>query len=232
VPQWPVIYPGNIDIYIYPGINIGIQPYPGFPQMSQHPPQTYTAFEGQRRLVSGPLHEVALAVKRTEQRASEGVTIFSDATGRAIDLDLRGSDDEIVARLPASPGPEAPNEPRGRGRPKLGVVAREVTLLPRHWEWLTTQPGGASVTLRKLVEAARRANGDKDRSRVARDAAYHFMSAMAGNLPGFEEASRALFADERRRFAGLIAAWPDDIHDHIVRLAFPGDPVDPANVNR
>jgi hypothetical protein len=199
----------------------------------EHQPQTFTAFEGPRRLLSGPLQEVALAVKRAEQRDAETVAIFSDATGRPIDLDLRGSDHEIVARLPASPGPapfeEAP--PRGRGRPKLGVVAREVTLLPRHWEWLTTQPGGASVTLRRLVEAARRANGDKDRSRAARDAAYHFMSAMAGNLPGFEEASRALFADERRRFASLIAAWPDDIRDHTVRLAFSGDPVDPANVN-
>jgi hypothetical protein len=111
-------------------------------------------------------------------------------------------------------------EPRGRGRPKLGVVAREVTLLPRHWEWLGTQPGGASVALRKLVEEARRASGDRDRSRAARDAAYHFMSTMAGNLPGFEEASRALFADDRRRFAGLIAGWPEDIRDHIVKLAF------------
>jgi hypothetical protein len=204
--------------------------------MSQHQPQTFTAFEGERRLASGPLREVALAVKRAEQRAAERVAIFSDATGRAIDLDLRGSDDEIVARLPASPSPSAleavPSEPRGRGRPKLGVVAREVTLLPRHWEWLTTQPGGASVSLRKLVEAARRANGDKDRSRAARDTAYHFMSAMAGNLPNFEEASRALFADDRRQFTALIAAWPGDIRDHIVRLTFNGDPVDPANVNR
>ncbi|MEA2897763.1 MAG: uncharacterized protein QOJ84_3378 [Bradyrhizobium sp.] len=204
--------------------------------MSQHPPQTFTAFEGQRRLLSGPLAEVALAVKRAEQRASERVTIFSDATGRAIDPDLRGSDDEILARLPATPGPAAleaaPSEPRGRGRPKLGVVAREVTLLPRHWEWLNAQPGGASVSLRKLVEAARRANGDRDRSRAARDAAYHFMSAMAGDLPRFEEASRALFADERRRFTTLITAWPDDVRDHIVRLAFSSDPVDPANVNR
>jgi hypothetical protein len=115
--------------------------------------------------------------------------------------------------------PAAP-EPRGRGRPKLGVVAREVTLLPRHWEWLGTQPGGASVALRKLVEEARRTSGDRDRSRAARDAAYHFMSAMAGNLPGFEEASRALFADDRRRFAGLIAGWPDDVRDHTVKLAF------------
>jgi hypothetical protein len=200
--------------------------------MSQHQPQTFTAFEGQRRLAAGPLQEVALAVKRAEQRDAERVAIFSDATGRAIDLDLRGSDDEIVARLPPVPALEEAAPPRGRGRPKLGVVAREVTLLPRHWEWLNGQPGGASVTLRKLVEAARRANGDRDRSRAARDAAYHFMSAMAGDLPNFEEASRALFADERRRFASLIAAWPGDIRDHIVRLAFSGDAVDPANVNR
>jgi hypothetical protein len=200
--------------------------------MSQQQPQTFTAFEGQQRLVSGPLNEVALAVKRAEQRAAERVAIFSDATGRAIDLDLRGTDEEIVARLPPGPAALAAAPPRGRGRPKLGVVAREVTLLPRHWEWLNAQPGGASVSLRKLVEAARRANGDKDRSRAARDAAYHFMSAMAGNLAGFEESSRALFADELRRFASLIAAWPDDIRDHIVRLAFGGDPVDPANVNR
>ncbi len=78
-----------------------------------------------------------------------------------------------------------PAEPRGRGRPKLGVVAREVTLLPRHWDWLNAQPGGASVALRKLVEQARRANGDADRARAAREAAYHFMSAMAGDLPAF-----------------------------------------------
>ena len=122
-------------------------------------------------------------------------------------------------------------EPRGRGRPKLGVVAREVTLLPRHWEWLGAQPGGASVALRKLVDEARRASGDTDRARAARDAAYHFMSAMAGNLAGFEEASRALFADDRRRFVGLIAGWPDDIRDHIVKLAF-SDRAEPSARSR
>jgi hypothetical protein len=197
-------------------------------------PETFTAFEGPRRLVSGPLGEVALAIKRAGRHASEPVLIFSDATGRALDLDLRGSDEQILARLPQNVSPEpvaAPNEPRGRGRPKLGVVAREVTLLPRHWEWLNAQPGGASVALRKLVEAARRTHGDADRSRAARDAAYHFMAAMAGDLPGFEEASRALFAEDRRKFTGLIAAWPDDIRDHIARLAS-ADTVDPADVKR
>lgn len=186
--------------------------------------QRFTAFTGQRCLTSGTLAEVALAVKRAGQ-AAVPVVIFSDASGRPLDLDLRGSDQEIVARLPkaASAPAEAEaqaSEPRGRGRPKLGVVAREVTLLPRHWEWLNAQPGGASVALRKLVEEARRANGDRDRLRAARDAAYHFMSAMAGNLANFEEASRALFADDRRRFAGLIAEWPTDIRDHVVKLAY------------
>src|SRR3979490_2119845 len=188
--------------------------------------ETFTAFEGQRRLAAGPLAEVALAVKQASPSAAEPIAIFSDSTGRATDLDLRGSPDEVLARLPdaASSMPDAisSSEPRGRGRPKLGVVAREVTLLPRHWEWLNTQPGGASVSLRKLVEAARRANGDKDRSRAARDAAYHFMSAMAGNLPHFEEASRALFADDRRRFTGQIATWPADIRAHVVKLPYSG----------
>jgi hypothetical protein len=165
-------------------------------------------------------------MKASKNAAAESIVIFDDASGRPIDLNLRGTERDVVARLPQPPSNlEAPAdlsapEPRGRGRPKLGVVAREVTLLPRHWEWLGTQPGGASVALRKLVEEARRASGDRDRSRTARDAAYHFMSAMAGDLPGFEEASRALFANDRRRFAGLIAGWPADIRDHIVKLAF------------
>ena len=188
----------------------------------------FTAFMGPQRLAAGPLAEVALAVMNASRRpAAPPIIIFNDATGRPLDLDLRGSEREIVARLPqTAPDPEiaadgtAAAEPRGRGRPKLGVVAREVTLLPRHWEWLGAQPGGASVALRKLVDEARRASGDLDRARAARDAAYHFMSVMAGNLAGFEEASRALFADDRRRFVGLVAGWPDDIRDHVVKLAF------------
>jgi uncharacterized protein len=188
----------------------------------------FTAFDGPRQLVSGSLAKVALTVKKwSDAGSSSAILIFDDSTGRTIDLDLRGTDREALQRLPqpaSSSDPTLPDsrpgEARGRGRPKLGVVAREVTLLPRHWEWLGAQPGGASVALRKLVEQARRANGDKDRSRAARDAAYHFMSALAGNLPDFEEAARALFADDRRRFGALIAAWPADIRDHAIKLAF------------
>jgi len=185
-------------------------------------PDTFTAFLGQRRLAAGPVAEVALAIKRAEPRAAEPLLIFNDATGRAVDFDLRGSESDVLARLP-TPAPPAASEadqPRGRGRPKLGVVAREVTLLPRHWEWLNAQPGGASVALRKLVDEARRASGDRDRDRLSREAAYHFMSAMAGNLAHFEEASRALFADDRRRFTSLIVDWPTDIRDHVIKLAY------------
>ena len=187
-----------------------------------------TAFMGEQRLASGSLADVALAIVKASKRAdAEPIVIFDDSSGRTIDLDLRGTERDIVARLsqPSSdseiPTDElAAPEPRGRGRPKLGVVAREVTLLPRHWEWLGAQPGGASVALRKLVEAARRSSGDRDRGRAATEAAYHFMSTMAGNFANFEEASRALFADDRRGFVELIAGWPGDIRDHVVKLAF------------
>ena len=181
----------------------------------------FTAFIGQRRLATGPLADVALAIRKSTKPAGhQPILIFDDTSGRSVDIDLRGTDEEVLARFPSStPATEPPApEPRGRGRPKLGVIAREVTLLPRHWDWLASQPGGASVALRKLVEEARRTNGDRDRHRAARDAAYHFMSAMAGNFNGFEEASRALFADDRRRFVELVAAWPDDVRDHIIRL--------------
>jgi hypothetical protein len=186
-------------------------------------PETFTAFVGQKRLATGPIAEVALAVRNAEARSSEPTLIFSDASGRAVDFDLRGSERDVLARLAKLSPPdeaEAPSAPRGRGRPKLGVVAREVTLLPRHWEWLNVQPGGASVALRKLVDEARRESGDRDRERQSREAAYHFMSAMGGNLAHFEEAARALFADDRRRLTGLIADWPADIRDHVVRLAY------------
>jgi hypothetical protein len=181
----------------------------------------FTAFIGAKRLASGPLDQVALAAKKALDRGTQqAVLIYNDATGRSIDIDSRGSDAEILARL-SRPAP--PSLPRGPGRPKLGVVAREVTLLPRHWQWLGSQPGGASVAIRKLVETARRTNQEADHHRQRQEAAYHFMSAMAGNLPNFEEASRALFADDRAPFSELIADWPVDVRDHVVKLAFVSD---------
>ena len=143
---------------------------------------------------------------------------FDDETGGQVDFDLRPAESRQSA--------EHQTEPRGRGRPRLGVIAREVTLLPSHWDWLNVQPGGASVALRKLVDAARRTSGDRDRVRGAQESTYRFISAVAGNLPGFEEATRALFAYDRRRFGDLTSGWPEDIRDYAIRLAFPDH--DPA----
>src|ERR1700681_1138232 len=185
-------------------------------------PQRFTAFIGHQRLASGPLAEVALAVlKAPKGLGAEPVIIFDDATGRPIDLDLRGTERDIVARLPepasnaetAAEDLSAP-EPRGRGRPNLGVIAREITLLPRHWDWLGSQPGGASVALRKLVEDARRANGGRDRERQAREPTYRFMAVTAGNETGFEEAARALFAGDKTAFNEKVNAWPVDVREH------------------
>jgi hypothetical protein len=181
----------------------------------------YTTFEGDRRIATGSLQANALAARRAiGDGASKPVLIFEDETGRVIDIDMRAPAEDAAARLQEGAASAGADEARGRGRPKLGVVAREVTLLPRHWEWLATQPGGASVALRKLVEEARRANGDQDRTRKAHERAYRFMSAVAGDLPGFEEATRALFADDAPRFADRIAAWPCDVRDYVTRLAF------------
>jgi hypothetical protein len=181
-----------------------------------------TAFAGPRRIASGPLTEVALAAKHLLDRDPQAqILIFDDVTSYLIELDFRGTPDQVLERITAKlPTSSAPGtESRRPGRPKLGVVAREVTLLPRHWDWLATQPGGASVALRKLVEHARTANAEKDRLRHAQEAAYRFLSAMAGNEPGFEEAIRALFANNSTRFEATVEPWPADIRDHARKLA-------------
>jgi hypothetical protein len=186
-----------------------------------------TAFAGQRLLAAGPLADVALAVRAAlAADGNRGILVFNDSNGRVIDLDLRGTEAEVLARLSPAAATNAaqkaaadPQTPRGRGRPKLGVVAREVTLLPRQWEWLSAQPGGASVALRRLVDEARRGSSGKQQVREAQEVAYRFMSAMAGNLPGFEEALRALFAPDRVRFDQQIASWPAAIRDYASKLA-------------
>jgi hypothetical protein len=177
-----------------------------------------TGFAGETRLASGALAEVvALAKAALERDPAASVLIFDDDDARQIEIDWRGSIDAVLARLAARPDAGAAPA-RGVGRPKLGVTAREVTLLPRHWDWLAAQPGGASVTLRKLVEEARRAGAGDELRRQAQESAYRFMTVMAGDRPGFEEATRALFAGDGIRFAGCTAAWPHDIRAHASKL--------------
>lgn len=185
-----------------------------------------TAFAGTRLIARGPLADVALAVQRYSEAESGPVPLmFSDETGKPIDLDLRGSAADIVERLAGRGEPSAP-EPRGRGRPRLGVVAREVTLLPRHWDWLASQPGGASQVLRRLIDEARRSDDGQSNRRLAQERTYRFLNGLAGDLPGFEEACRALFAGDDAGFAQSMADWPGDVADHALALSRPQPPKD------
>lgn len=170
--------------------------------------QPLFAFSGHRLLARGPAAEVVTVVK-TATETGETVLTFDAVTGRVVDLDLRGDLAAVLARLTPATEPEK----RGPGRPKLGVTAREVTLLPRHWDWLSAQPGGASVALRKLVEGALREAEGPDRARRAKDAAYRFMTAIAGDLPGYEEATRMLFAGGWTAFDAAVEAWPEGIRE-------------------
>jgi hypothetical protein len=195
------------------------------------------AFEGTRRLASGTLAAVARAVReRLDQQADISVLVLDAQSSAAIDLDLRGTTADVERRyaiLAAESATTATendqsegtdpsaSQIRGRGRPRLGVVPREVTLLPRHWSWLASQPGGASVTLRRLVEQARLASSGRDRSRTAADATYRFLMHLAGNEIGFEEATRALFAGEREKFLDRISQWPSDVREHAEQLSEP-----------
>jgi hypothetical protein len=194
--------------------------------MNHQPHCAFIAFEGDCRIAAGDLREVARAAKELlDRRKDVSILIFDGVTAAPVDLDFRGTVIDVLAKLPAiadapaRAGDAVRSTPRGPGRPKLGVIAREITLLPRHWEWLAQQPGGASVALRKLVEEARRSGEDNNRLRRAQDAAYRFMSAIAGDKPHYEDAVRALFADEARRFEELIAGWPADVRDHAMALA-------------
>lgn len=184
-----------------------------------------TAFAGQTHIATGSLSEVALATKRiVDDGELAPILIFDNATSQPVEIDFRGTAAEVLGRLSERfPGTdqsgqgavaEALDSPRRAGRPRLGVVGREVTLLPRHWDWLGSQPGGASVVLRKLVDKARKDSESKDLERKNQELVYRFIHAMAGNLADFEEVSRALFAGNRQAFTELTEAWPHDIRDH------------------
>lgn len=172
---------------------------------------SYVAFVGPRRVASGGMGDILPGLKeRFEKDASELVLIFEVETGRQLDVDLRGSLEEVLERY-------VPGASKGPGRPKLGVTSREVSLLPRHWDWLEEQPNGASAALRRLVEAAIKHEPGKERARRIRAALSRFLSAMAGDRPHYEEACRALFAGETAQFAQLVERWPKDIREHAVQ---------------
>jgi hypothetical protein len=169
---------------------------------------SYTAFAGEALIASGALETLLPKLKaRFDQFPDDLLAVFEDQTGRQVDFDLRGDRKATASGV-------------GPGRPKLGVSAREVTLLPQHWAWLEQQPNGASAALRRLVDQAMKREPEKQRARQATDAACRFMSAMAGNLPSYEEATRALYAQDRERFESLIAGWPKDIRTYLTQIAY------------
>jgi len=181
--------------------------------MLPNPEHTCTAFADAKKIAQGQIVEVALKIKKHLQKNRQSsILIFDDVTSAQIEIDLRGTSEAVTERL------QIPEE-KGPGRPKLGVISREISLLPRHWDWLALQPGGASVTLRKLVEEAKKKNQAQDQIRQAQNATYKFMMVMAGNLPHFEEALRAFYAKDRKLFEKLMDSWPKDIREHIERLS-------------
>ena len=176
---------------------------------------TFTAFDVAKCIGHGDL---AVAARAAECAAPRVIVILSDLTGETVELDLRGGAAAAVAEFERRQSPPAVL-PKARGRPKLGVIAREVTLLPRHWHWLATQRGGASAALRRLVEASSRANSDADSARFAQGALYRAMSTLAGDMPGYEEACRALFAARATDLKAIFETWPTDIAAYLSRLA-------------
>jgi len=212
--------PDDIDTSLCPGnIRAGVE------TLGDTEPQSYTAFDGHTRLAHGRLDEVVVEVKR-RRTASSSILIFSDTTGKVMDFDLRGSERDILERLQVFRSRKggdggAPAAPIGPGRPRLGVVAREVSLLPRHWEWLAVQSGGASATLRRLVEEARTRSSGTPRIREAQERAHRFLTGLAGDLPRYEEALRALYARDERRFKDQLSGWPDDVRKYALELAAP-----------
>ena len=175
--------------------------------------RTYAAFAGARRVAAGALSEVLPVLKdRFDREDSELVLVFEVETGRQVEFDLRGSLADVLER-------EMPTAPRGPGRPKLGVTSREVSLFPRHWDWLEEQTSGISGALRRLVEQAIKGQSGKDRARVIRAALSRFLTTMAGDRPHYEEATRALFAGDTKRFEGLVERWPKDIREYAVHHA-------------
>jgi hypothetical protein len=183
--------------------------------------QSYTAFEGAKLLAQGPLDKVVLKVKKRLQSAGPaGVLVFADSTGKQMDFDLSGTDEQVLKRLEVYLDAE-PVSNSGPGRPKLGVVSREISLLPRHWEWLSTQSGGTSAALRRLIDEARKTTSARDEVKRYQERTYKFLTAIAGDLPNYEEALRALFSKDEKKFKKLLTDWPRDIKSHALKLAVP-----------
>lgn len=183
---------------------------------------TYTAFEGNKLIFEGSLSEVVLKIKkRLGKKENNSILIFSNSTGKTIDFNFHGLEQDVQRRLEVYVTEESPADNTGPGRPKLGVMSREVSLLPRHWEWLATQTGGASATLRSLVEEAKKKSANGNQIKQAQERTYKFMSVIAGDFEGYEEALRALYKRDKKTFLAQIQDWPNDVKNHAIEIATP-----------
>lgn len=192
------------------------------PLMTTIDKTTFTAFNGHALLCQGDLAEVVLKIKSHIGKASNSsILIFSDATGKTIDFNFHGSKQDVEKRLEIYATQNDESESGGPGRPKLGVVSREVSLLPRHWEWLATQPGGASKTLRLLVDEARKKAAGTQSVKQIQDKTYQVMSVLAGDLKGYEEALRAMYKKDRKTFYKNIETWPIDVINYLIKSTKP-----------
>lgn len=183
---------------------------------------SYTAFENDQILTQGPLDQVVLKIKRKLGNAAHSsILIFSDQSGKIMDFNFSGSEAEVIKRLDiyVSSSSPASSEIQGPGRPKLGVISREVSLLPRHWEWLAQQSSSVSAILRKMIEEAMKKSSTANETKQSQERTYQFMSVMAGNLSQYEEALRALYQKNQKLFFSLIDKWPTDIKKHVTSLA-------------
>lgn len=167
----------------------------------------FAVFSQQRLLCRGSLHEIVPLVHAQAVDPANQLIFIQEESGRTVDLDWRGTPKEVLERSQTQLGPKK----AGPGRPKLGVQSREITLLPRHWAWLDAQRGSRSAVLRKLVEREMKGGGA-----VRVDALYGALSTLAGDLPGFEEATRALFALDWEGFAEQCLPWPESLRNYFI----------------
>lgn len=181
---------------------------------------SYTAFLGDAILAQGNLEEVVLKIKKQMGKADHSeALLFNDSTGKVMDFNFQGTREDVEKRLEVYRAPDSSPSRSGPGRPKLGVVSREVSLLPRHWEWLAAQPGGVSVTLRLLIEEAKKKSESSVTIKQLQERTYQVMFTLAGDLEGYEEAVRALYKKDRKNFLEHQSSWPSDVKKYILKVA-------------
>lgn len=183
---------------------------------------SYTAFGNEKLIAHGSLDEVVLKIKRwNDKNTTASLLVFNDFTGKTMEFDLRGSEKDVLQKIEMFIPQDVSAVSPGPGRPKLGVITREVSLLPQHWEWLASQPEGASAALRKLVEGAKKNLVMKESVKQVQERAYKIMSILAGDLPQYEEALRSLYRKNEENFKQHIAMWSPDIKDYVIKIAAP-----------